>query len=65
MRTLANSEDPDEVLNGVYTIWSDKTDLQRKKYSYYLEIITCNPWIYTMGHPKLILSNQKEESISA
>ena len=27
--------------------------------------ITCDPSIYTMGHPKFIISNQKEESISA
>ena len=30
-----------------------------------LEIITCDPCIYTMDHSKFIVSNQKEESISA
>ena len=31
----------------------------------YLEIVTCDPSISTMDHPKLVLSNQMEESISA
>ena len=31
---------------------------------FYLDIITGTPLIYTMDHPKLIVSNQKEESIS-
>ena len=29
-----------------------------------LEIITCNPFAYTMDHLKVIESNEKEESIS-
>ena len=29
-----------------------------------LEIITCDPSIYTMDYSKRIVSNQKEESIS-
>ena len=32
---------------------------------FYLENTTCDPFIYTMDHPKLIVSYQKEESISA
>ena len=31
---------------------------------YYLEIITCDPSIYTMDYSKFILSNQQEESIN-
>ena len=30
-----------------------------------LEIITCDPLMYTMDLPKFIVSNQKEESIIA
>ena len=32
---------------------------------FYLEIITSDPSIYAMDHPKFIISNQKEDSISA
>ena len=32
---------------------------------FYLEIITCDQSIYTLDHPKFIVSNQKEESIYA
>ena len=31
---------------------------------FYLEIITCDPLMYTMDLPKFIVSIQKEESIS-
>ena len=31
---------------------------------YYFEIITLGHSIYTMGHPKFIVSNLKDESIS-
>ena len=30
---------------------------------FYVEIITCDPSVFTMDHPKFIASNQKEESI--
>ena len=53
MCTLANSEDPDEMLHKA---------IQRKKY---LEFLTCDPRIYKMDHPKFYASSQKEESISA
>ena len=32
---------------------------------FYLEIITCDPSNYTLDHPKIIVSNQKEEPIRA
>ena len=51
MRSLANSEDPDEML---------KIDLQRKKYNFYLEIITCDPSKYTMGHSKLLYQTRRK-----
>ena len=67
MGTLANSEDPDEMphlcgISSGSTLFAKKkrSDLQRKKYNNYLEIITCDPWIYTMDNPKLIVSYQKK-----
>ena len=41
----------------VYTVCYDKNNLQRKKCNFYLKIITCDPSVYTMGHPKFIASN--------
>ena len=70
MCTLANHEDPDEMPHieafhqGLLYLLR-QNDLQRTKYNFYLVIITCDPSIYTMDHPKFIVSNQKEESISA
>ena len=59
MRTLANSEDPDEMMrNGAFHQGLNCM------LTFYLEIITCDPSIYTMDHPKFIVSNQVEESIS-
>ena len=68
MSLLANSEDPDEMWhNGAFhpglKCLVRQNDLQRKKYIFYLEIITCDPSIYTMDHSKFIVSNQKDESI--
>ena len=53
MSTSANSEDQDEMLhNAAFSSGSalfDKTkDLQNKNYNFSLEIITCDPSIYTM-----------------
>ena len=36
-----------------------------EKYIFYSEIIACDLSIYRMDHPKFIVSNKKEESISA
>ena len=69
MCTLANSEDPDEMprkaafLQGLHCLQRKKRSSE--KIQFYLEIITCYPSIYTMEHPKFIVSNHKEESISA
>ena len=38
------------------TVCYDLIDLQRKKYNIFLEIITCNPSIYTLDHPDLTIS---------
>ena len=58
MGTLANSEDPDEMLHnaafhqGLHCLLRQKPIFQRKKYNFFLfEIITCDPSIYTMDHP--------------
>ena len=45
--TLANSEDPDKMLQ--HNVCKDKIDLQRKKL-FFLEIITCDPSIYGKFH---------------
>ena len=49
MHNLANSADPDEMLhnNAAFLL------AERKKYNFYLEVITCDPSIHTMEHPKL------------
>ena len=35
-----------------------------KEIQFYLDIITCDPSKNTMDYPKIIISNQNEESIS-
>ena len=67
--TPKNSEDADEMPHnaafhqGLHFLL-DKNVLQKKIYTYHLELIICDPTISTMNHPKSIISNQKEESIS-
>ena len=38
--------------------------IEKKTKNNIIKIVTWNPYIYTMDHPKFILSNQKVESIS-
>ena len=63
LRTSANSEDEDEMLQnaafhqGLQSLLN--TDIQRQKL-FYLDIITCDP--LTMDHPQFIVSNQKENT---
>ena len=69
MRTLANSEDSDEMLHDAafhqgHDFLLRSNAFQRNKYIFFFEIITCNPSIYTLDHPKFIESYKKEESIS-
>ena len=45
MSTFANSEDPDEIIAEIKTI-------KREEIHHNLKILTCNPWICTMNHPK-------------
>ena len=60
MRTLANSEDPDEM---PHCLLSPKQS-SYKEIQYYFEVITCDTSIYTIDHPIFIVSNQKKEAIS-
>ena len=51
MRTLASSEDPDEMPHnafhqGLHCLLFGKNAIQRQKILFYLEIITCDPSIY-------------------
>ena len=69
MSTLANSEDSDEMPHkvafhqGLHCLLKQNY-LYRKKYNIIMKIVACDLSIYTMDHPKFIVSNQKEESIS-
>ena len=70
MHNLANSEDPDEMLHHAAFHQSLHCLLRQKLYliernTIYLEIITCDPSIYTRDLSKFIVWNQKEESISS
>ena len=68
MGALTNSEEPDEMPHNA-SFHQGLHCLPRQNLSseipYFLETITCDPSIYAMDHPKFIISNQKEESISA
>ena len=65
MRTLASSEDPDEMPynsafhQGLYGLL--RKNPSSEKYTFYMEIITCDPSVYTMDHPKFVVSNQKKQ----
>ena len=47
----------------VCTVCQNKIDLQRKKHNMFLEIITCDPSVYTMDHPDFIVCWLMENSI--
>ena len=63
---IANSEDPDEMLynaaihQGLCCLLRPKKILRRQ---YFPDIITRAPSNYTMNHPRITISNQKEEAI--
>ena len=68
MLNLANSDDPDEMPHNAAFHQGLHCSLRQKRSSEKkcnLEVITCDHSIYTMEHSKLIVSNQKEESISS
>ena len=64
MGTLANSEDPDEMLHiaafhlGLHCLPS-QNQYSEKELQYFLEI-TCDPSIYTMDHPDVTVSSFME-----
>ena len=64
---MANSEDPDEMPHkaafhqGLHCLLSQHLCLG-KKIIIILEIITCNPLIYTMDHPNLTIAKFMENS---
>ena len=70
MDTLANSEDPDEMLyivtfhQGLHCLLRQK-QFSEKYMQFYLKIIICDPLIYTMDHPKFVVQYQKKEAICA
>ena len=69
MGKSTNSEDPDEMPHNAAFHQSLHWLLRLKRSSgkeiqSYFEIITCDPLISTMNHPKFIASYQVEESIS-
>ena len=68
MGTLANSEDPDEMPHNAAFHQSlhcmqYKIDLQRKKFTTFLELKTCDPSKYILDHPGIIFFSFMENSI--
>ena len=66
---LANSDDPDEMPHSAAfhlgkLCLLDENNLQRKEIQFLWGIIASDPTIYTMDHPIIIVSNQKEESLT-
>ena len=61
MGTLANSENPDEMPQnaafhqGLPCLLSQKQSSE-KEIQFYFEILTCDPSLYTVDHPKFIVS---------
>ena len=69
MHTLANSEDPDEMPHDAAFHQSLHSLIRQKQSSekeihFYLKVLTCELLIHTMDHPKFVVSNKQEESIS-
>ena len=68
MFTLANSEDPDEMPhNAAFHQSLHCLQTERQKLSseiqFYLEIITCDPSIYTIDHPKLLYQTRRKNPL--
>ena len=63
----ANSEDPDEMPHyvafhqGLHCLLRQNQSLENEVY--FLEISICDPSMYTMDHPDLIISNFMGDSI--
>ena len=59
MFTLANGEDPDGGISSGYTLFAKTEMICRERSIYnvhFFEIISHDPSIYTMDHPKFIVS---------
>ena len=67
MRTLAKSEDADEMSHNSGSALFAKREMSFRERNkvFWGEIITCASLIYSMDHPEFIVSNQREEFISA
>ena len=68
MCALANSEDPDEMQHNAAIHKGLHCLLRLNRFSeediqFYLEIITIDPVLYTMYHPKFIVSYHVQEPI--
>ena len=64
MHTLANSEDSNEMLHtAAFHPGLHCSKRIFRENNTFLEIIACVPSMYTMNHPKLIVSYQVEEPI--
>ena len=59
--TLTDSEDSDEMPHYV-AVHQGLTKTIFREREFYLENITCDRLMYTMDHPKFIVSNQRKES---
>ena len=68
MGTLENSEDPDEMPQyaafhqGLHCLLRQNQSSEKNK-QYLLEIMTCDPSVYTMDHPDFIICSFMENSI--
>ena len=68
--TLANSEDPDEMMHhaafhqGLHCVLRQNKSSEKELYIFFFEIITCNHSLCTMDRPDLTISNLMENSIN-
>ena len=70
MGTLANSEDPDEMLHnaafhqGLHLLLRQDQSLEEEIHvQYFFRIVTCDPSLYIMDHLDIAVSNFMENSI--
>ena len=69
MGTLANGEDPDEMPQqlafhkGLHCLLRENKSIGTEVHPS-LETLICDPLICTMNHPRLTVSNKREEFIS-
>ena len=66
---MATSEDPGEMsqdaaFHQVLQCLQGQKQSSEKDIQYSLKLITCDPSSYTMDHPKVIVFNRKDKSIT-